>query len=196
MATQSSQNRQHNRYMHKSSQIFAAYSPHRCGLRTCAWLNLPTFRKVNSIQSSLSHHFLVSKNPAFAWRSQRVYLDVAFVVSSEIETSLKLVSAICYMTFLHLTFSPRRYQVANGGDVLCQPWSPTCSIVPTKLSPITTPPPPPPDGRLLILSLCPHYITDIHSLCPLLHLYHWHTLALSSVHLFNYSAQSCPSRCG
>ena len=151
MATQSSQNRQHNRYMHKSSQIFAAYSPHRCGLRTCAWLNLPTFRKVNSIQSSLSHHFLVSKNPAFAWRSQRVYLDVAFVVSSEIETSLKLVSAICYMTFLHLTFSPRRYQVASGGDVLCQPWSPTCSIVPTKLSPITTPPPPPPDGRLLIL---------------------------------------------
>ena len=63
-------------------------------------------------------------------------------MSSEIETSLKLVSAICYMTFLHLTFSPRRYQVANGGDVLCQPWSPTWSIVPTKLSPITTPLPP------------------------------------------------------
>ena len=46
--------------------------------------------------------------------------------------------------------------------------SPTWSIVPTKLSPITTPSPP--DGRLLILSLSPHctYITDIHSLCPLL----------------------------
>ena len=146
----------------KNSQIFAAYSTHRCGLWTCAWLNLPAFRKVNSIQSSLSHYFLVPKNPVSAWRSQRVYLDVAFVafivVSSEIETSLKLVSAICYMTFLHLTFSPRRYQVANGGDVLCQPWSPTCPIVPTKLSPITTPPP---DGRLLILSLCPHCTYNI-----------------------------------
>ena len=101
-------------------------------------------------------------------------------MSSEIETSLKLVSAICYMTFLHLTFSPRRYQVANGGDVLCQPWSPTWSIVPTKLSPITTTPP---DGRLLILSLSSHctYITDIHSLCPLL-------LALISL-AYTHSAQ-------
>ena len=77
--------------------------------------------------------------------------------------------------------------------------SPTCSIVPTKLSPITTPPP---DGRLLILSSLTlptlHlYLWHTLTLSTILQLYHWHKLCpVPSVHLFNYSAQSCPSRCG